>query len=469
MERDFLLPDVGEGLEDATIVEWHVHEGGTVALNDPLVTIETAKASVELPSPFQGTVVSLGAQPGATLRVGEPLCRIDTAEGGAPDTERSAESERRDSDEPPSGSGGEPPSGDDGTVSDAEETASPAILVGYGVHDDHAPARGGRAWRRRARDRETETATVRVPVQDGRTLAKPPTRWLARSLGVDLSAVRATGERGEVTSEDVRAAAGEPEEQRERVGGLGNGRGRPFGAGSPEDPEVEIVPVTGVRARIAERMSRSRSTIPDASCAASADFERLVEVREQLRADATEHDAEQLSAFALVAWLVPFALQHAAILNSTFDAGEAVIRVHRDVHLGIATSTEHGLMVPVVRDAGSRTLIGFAHELSRLVRGAREGTLLPTELIGSTFTITNYGALGLDDGNPVINAPEAAILGVGAIRPQAVVVDGVICARRTGRLTCAFDHRVCDGSDAARFLVRLKALVEQPELALARR
>jgi pyruvate dehydrogenase E2 component (dihydrolipoamide acetyltransferase) len=210
-------------------------------------------------------------------------------------------------------------------------------------------------------------------------------------------------------------------------------------------------------------MSISRSTIPDASCAVEADCSALLETRNQLRAFTEELGlAEPITPFALILRLVVAALGHSPILNASFDAEAGVIRVYGVVDLGVALSTDRGLLVPVVRDAGQRSTTDLAREVARLAEAGRAGTLTPGELTGSTFTVSNFGSFGLDDGYPVINHPEAAILGVGTIRPRAVVVDGAVVPRPTVRLTCCFDHRVCDGADAGRFLSDLRDLVESP-------
>lgn len=527
MERDFLLPDVGEGLEDATVVEWHVQVGEAVHLNDPLVTIETAKASVELPSPFEGRVVLLNASEGDELRVGELLARIDTPEEApastAPDAAPTSSG--------PSGeqSGGSEPTTGRETTPEAEpsETAQGGdstwakrqpVLVGYGVAEERRAQTRGRDWRRpKAHPGQVRSEAEDAPdspappagspgrLRSARPLAKPPVRWLARTLNVDLRDVRPTGARGEVTSEDVRAVAS-PAGHSESVsaggrvqgggvrdeelawwpspgsspvvpGTLASGRPAPgpMAAGPMEDEGYEELPVRGVRARIAERMSLSRSTIPEATCGLWVDCERLLSLRSALNDDARrgpeefQRSAEDVTPFAILAWTVSFALQTAPVLNASFDAEAKVIRVHRGVNLGIATSTEMGLLVPVVHGAHALGLREFAAELSRLTRSAREGRLTPAELTGSTFTVTNYGALGLDDGNPVINVPEAAILGIGTIAPRATVHEGELAVRSTAKLICAFDHRVSDGADAARFLRRLKALAERPDLLLGTR
>jgi pyruvate dehydrogenase E2 component (dihydrolipoamide acetyltransferase) len=264
-----------------------------------------------------------------------------------------------------------------------------------------------------------------------RARAKPSTRKLARDTGVDLTAVTPTGPNGIVTREDVLAAS----------------------------VTSDMVPLTGVHAEMAKRMSLSRSTIPDAHATVVADGTNLQALAQRL----------QITPFVLTLRLLSLALRHHPLLNSTWLETPAGPRIHQhsSIHLGIGVATARGLLVPVVVDAHARTTRSLAAEVTRLVDGARGGGLRPAELMGSTFTVSNFGALGLDEGVPVINYPEAAILGIGSLKPRAVVVDGAVVARPTMSLTCAFDHRIADGAQAAEFLCELKDLVEAPELALA--
>jgi len=392
--NDFLAPDLGEGLEDLTIVEWMVAPGDAVALNQPLCLVETAKAEVEVPSPRAGTVAGLGGAEGETIAVGALLVRFE--EG-------------------------------------AEAAGPEPTLVGYG-HD----AAIDRSRRRR----------IRRPVPSAgppaRPRARPPVRKLARDLGVDLSAVAGTGSDGVITRDDVRTAANGPAQV---AGGF------------------RVVPVTGVRARIAERMTTSRRHIPDATCSVVVDCTRLLEVRAALNEAATARGLDPVvTPFSLICRLAVHALRAAPALNATFVEEVPEIRVHDALGLGIGTATDRGLVVTVVAGAERLSTLELAQEMARLSAGARSGTLGPVDMRGSTFTVSNFGALGLDEGIPVINHPEAAILGVGSVRPRPHVVDGQVTARPTASFTLAFDHRVCDGAEAGRFLGELRTLVEAPEL-----
>jgi pyruvate dehydrogenase E2 component (dihydrolipoamide acetyltransferase) len=433
--REFALPDLGEGLEDAVLVEWHVAVGDVVTLNQVLCTVETAKATVDLPSPFAGRVVERFGEPGETVPVGALLVRV-AADGEDDDDQAAEAAEAAEADE----------------AADAPASTRRATLVGYGP--DEGPSR---RHRRRAPSPAADAAPRAAPDRAGRdVLAKPPVRKLARELGVDLASVApGTGPDGVITRDDVsRAASSEPAAAARPVA---------WALPAPVLPG-DVIPVTGVRARIAEHMARSRSSIPDASCAVTVDCGRLLEVRAALRDVAKERaTVDVLTPFALILRLLVAALRSRPILNATFDDEGQQIRVHESIDLGVGTDTPRGLLVPVVHAAHERTTLELAAEVRRLADGARAGTLTPAELTGSTFTVSNFGMLGIDDGYPVINHPEVAILGVGAIRERAVVVDGQVVARPTAGLTCCFDHRACDGADAAAFLTRLRELIESPE------
>jgi pyruvate dehydrogenase E2 component (dihydrolipoamide acetyltransferase) len=227
------------------------------------------------------------------------------------------------------------------------------------------------------------------------------------------------------------------------------------------------VPVHGIRARIAERMATSRRRIPDATCSVTADCGRLLDLRGRLNAAAERAGAAPvITPFALIARLLVQTLTIHPELNSTFLDDGPSIRLHGTVHLGVATATDRGLLVPVVHAAQDMSTLRLAEEIARLAEAARAGMATPAELTGSTFTVSNFGAFGLDEGTPVINYPEAAILGIGSIKPRATVRNGEIVARPTATLTCAFDHRVADGAEAGAFLRDLASWVEEPDMVL---
>ena len=378
--REFLVPDLGEGLEDATITEWTVAVGDVVELNQVLCTVETNKAAVEIPSPYAGVVAELGGAQGQTLAVGAVLIRIAT-DVAAPPPERPKRN---------------------------------PVLVGYGT------------------DAQLDTTRRR---------AKPRVRKLAADMHVDLGGIVPSGPNGIVTRDDVLAAAAKPPP-----------------ASAPITEKVH-----GVQAEMARRMAVSRKEIPDAHASVQVDCAGLLRVQTMLAAvDAA------VTPFALTLRVLTVALRHHREFNATWvpsPEGPGV-HWHESVHLGLGVATDRGLLVPVVRDAQQLSTRDLAVTVRRLVTAAREGSLKPAELQGSTFTVSNYGALGLDDGVPVINYPEAAILGMGSLKPRPVVIDGAVVARPTMTLTVAFDHRIADGAAVAAFLGELRALIEAPELAL---
>ena len=402
--KEFLVPDLGEGLEDATITGWNVAVGDEVELNQTLCTVETNKAEVEIPSPYAGRIVELGGAEGETLTVGSVLVRIATSVAETAD--RAGNSATEPVAPPPSTSG----------------TARKPVLVGYGAEDDMDTSR-------------------RKSVGE-RPRAKPPVRKLAAELNVDLTRLTGSGPDGLITREDVLAAAGR------------------------SAPTPEMVAVRGVQAEMAHRMTLSRRQIPDAHAGVQVDCSSLIRMRDRVRDIAD--DESPITPFVLTLRLLTIALRHHPNLNSTWlDTTDGPqIHVHSAVHLGFGVAAPRGLLVPVVSDAHGMTTRELAAVVTRLIRDARAGTLKPSELQGSTFTVSNFGALGLDEGVPVINYPEAAILGMGSLKSRPVVVDGEVVARPTMSLTCAFDHRIVDGAAVAAFLRELRDLIEAPELAL---
>lgn len=367
----FRVPDLGEGLEEVTVTCWYVEAGADVELNQVLCSVETAKAEVEIPSPYAGRIVETNGAEGDVLKVGAVLVRIDTAPG----------------------------------------QAAVPTLVGYGAD-----------------------AGIDASRRTGRPRAAPPVRRLAKELAVDLASLRRGGDQV-ITRADVLAAA----------------------HGAADD----VRPVRGVHARMAEKIALSHREIPAAKAVVDVDCTAL------LRLSDRSTDPE-ITPFALTLRLLVIALSHNTILNSTWvDSAEGPqVLVHRGVHLGFGVATERGLLVPVIADAQTMTTRELAGRTAELIKGAREGTLTPAELTGSTFTVSNFGALGVDDGVPVINHPEAAILGMGAIRPRPVAAGGEVVVRPTMALTCVFDHRVADGAQVARFLCELRDLIESPETAV---
>ena len=418
------LPDLGEGLTEATIVRWLVDVGDEVTADQIIAEVETAKATVELPTPHAGTVAALHAAEGDEVAVGTAVLTLDSS---APSSEPA----------PPVDAAEAADDKTEGDEDTAEGDEGSDVLVGYGT---------GRGTRRRRRGRAHRPPR---PSQPARPRAKPPVRKLAKDLGVDLETLTGSGPDGRITRDDVRSAA-QPTEV------------APHGDRSPDAERREAV--TGVRARIADHLSTAWREIPAASCWVECDASAVLAVRDEL---AAAHPDVKLTPLALILRSCVVALGQVPQLNASFDAERREI-VHRGrVDLGLATQTDRGLLVPVIRDAGGRSVLELASEVERLAAEARSGALAPGELVDSTFTVSNVGAFGIDGGGPIINHPEAGILGIGRIARRPWVVDDAVVVRPVVQLTLSFDHRVCDGAEAAGFLRLVADLVERPTLLLA--
>jgi 2-oxoisovalerate dehydrogenase E2 component (dihydrolipoyl transacylase) len=485
--RDFKLPDLGEGLEEGEIVEWHVEVGDVIELNQTVADVETAKAVVAVPSPFAGTIVELIGDVGEPIQVGAVFVRIDVSdgevapevaeepahEGGASPAQggfeaggEAADASAPEADAEPTAAVGD--AGRSASVLDADEEPQP--LVGYGQGKA-----GSRRRRRRGADAAAEAVAPDEPA--GRPLAKPPVRKLAKDLGVDLAAIApGSGPDGVITREDVQAAAsGAPEEEPaaspaptpaapeaptlHAVGGekpVPGFRGRTPG---------EVETVKGIRKRIVEKMELSRRDIPEATCSSDADLTELWELRQVLTEQARAQGFDvKITPFVLIMRAAIIGLRRFPTLNARFhrDDDGARIELLEHINLGFAADTDAGLMVPNIKDAHTKSTLQLALELGELAGQARDGSIGPAALTGGTFTVNNYGAFGNDDGDPIINHPEGAILGVGAIRERPWVVDGELAVRRVARFTLAFDHRICDGGEAGRFVTYVSELCEQP-------
>ncbi|MEX2550248.1 MAG: dihydrolipoamide acetyltransferase family protein [Nitriliruptoraceae bacterium] len=457
--KDFTLPDLGEGLEDGEIVRWHVEVGDVIGLNDAVAEVETAKAVVDVPSPYAGQIVERHGEIGETLQVGALLVRIDTS--AATD-----------------GGGGQGEEAEVRASSGLDADEEPQPLVGYG-QQEAAPRRR----RRSSGPSHDPDSLVQAPA---RPLAKPPVRKLAKDLGVDLAAIApGSGPQGSVTREDVRAA--EEARTEPRAGARGQ---RPAAQAADASVEAassgekaipgfrgrrpgEIERIRGVRKRIVEKMETSRREIPSASCSRDADLTELFVLRERLTEQARHEGLDlKITPLALILRATVVALRRYPTLNARIerpDDGSDPGQIHllEHINLGVAADTDRGLVVPNIKDAHHRSTAGLASALADLATRARDGSLTPNEVTGGTFTVNNYGAFGNDDGDPIINHPEVGILGIGAIRERPWVVrnehgDQQLAIRRVGRFTLAFDHRVCDGGEAGRFVTEVADLCEQP-------
>jgi 2-oxoisovalerate dehydrogenase E2 component (dihydrolipoyl transacylase) len=417
---EFRLPDLGEGLTDAELVSWAVAVGDVVTLNQNVAEVETAKALVELPSPFAGTVTELLAEPGDTVVVGAPLLRIAT-ETAAPGTSEST----------PETAAPE---------ADSEAGERQAVLVGYGP--------SAAAVTRRRRPPRNGAATPHGTEAPGRPDAVPAARKRARELGVDLTDVAGSGFDGAITVADVEAQSGGPAVSSER--------------------ETRI-PIAGVRKRTAAAMTLSAKTIPQVTEFVTCDVTESVELLHRLRG-ASLFDGVKLTPLALVAKTVLIALADHPTLNSRWDSEHGEIVLHHYVNLGVAAATERGLLVPKLADAQRHDLRALAVELDRMIALARSGAASPADLTGATFTITNVGGYGIDTGTPMVNPGEAAILCLGSFARRPWVLPGTdeLAARWVTTLGLSFDHRLVDGEQASKFLADVATMLTDPGLLLAR-
>lgn len=400
-EHEFRLPDLGEGLEDAEVVNWLVSAGDEVVLNQPLVEVDTAKALVEIPSPFAGIVVKLHAGAGDVVKVGAPLVTFEVS--------------------------------DEATAPESKRTA---LLVGYGIDEDAKPKR-----RRRLQAGARLAGTVSAAETGSKVQAPPPVRKLAGELGVDLNRVRGTGPGGRVTREDVLSAASTEPAADSSLG-------------------EERVPVRGVRRVVAQKMTKSAREIPHVTTFITVDATELLRSREEAQTATPEI---KITPLAIVAKAFVEVCKMHPKLSASWDADRNEIVLKHYYHLGIATDTERGLIVPVVKNADSLRIAPLAAEIGRLVESARSGSASPDELTGGTVTITNVGRFGAEFGTPIINFPESSILALGVIEPRPAAREGEVVIRPSVVLSLSFDHRILDGAEAGRALLDLKKLLEDSE------
>jgi 2-oxoisovalerate dehydrogenase E2 component (dihydrolipoyl transacylase) len=465
--REFRLPDLGEGLTESDIVAWKVAAGDRVELNQIIAEVETAKALVELPSPFAGVVAQLHALAGATVNVGEPLVTFEVSgpEGGSPEGAAPA---------PVAASPANAPSSAVATPAPTPTAPTPVAplasdgiepnLVGYGAQ----PERSGRPTRR-ARVALPAAAALSVPAtaaEGSRARSTPPVRRLAQQLGVDLARVLGTGEGGLITREDVEGAAGS--------GGARGASATPLPAfplapapltGRSARPRELRTPIRGVRKHTAATVSASAFTAPHVTEFLTIDVTPSMELIERLAVNKLSAGV-RVTVLALVAHAVCIVLDRHPTLNSSWDEAAQEIVQYGYVNLGIAAATERGLVVPNIKDAQSLSLLEIAQALTALTQDARAGRLTSEQLSGGTITITNVGVFGIDAGTPILNTGEAAILALGAVRRRPWEHQGEIALRQIVTLSLSFDHRLVDGEQASLFLSELGALLADPGLAL---
>jgi 2-oxoisovalerate dehydrogenase E2 component (dihydrolipoyl transacylase) len=457
--KQFKLPDVGEGLTEADILRWEVKVGDSVVVNQVLVEVETAKAAVELPSPYAGIVHEIHYDEGVTVDVGQPIITLRVGEGELAGVTEVA---------PPTGqlagaaedlvpSPELPPTEVEQELQTAQRQA---VLVGYGVSGERA--------RRRKRLQPSDalpapsanpafevtpgTAAVTAEV-DRSVLAKPPVRKLAKTLGVDLTAVVATGPNGTISREDVQQAASAPVAV-----------SRPA-----EGQDVTRIPIRGVRKHTAAAVVSSAFTAPHVTEFITVDVSEMMELRKRVSAR-REFAGVKVTPLLFVAKAVLWAAARTPIINSTWDEAGGEIVVKHYVNLGIAAATPRGLIVPNIKGAESMSLLELAQSISALTDTARSGKTSPAEMSGGTFTITNVGVFGVDTGTPILNPGEACILAFGAVRRQPWVVgtgdDERIEPRWVTQLAVSFDHRSVDGQQGSEFLADVAAVLRDPGLAL---
>ena len=522
--KQFRLPDVGEGLTEADIVSWHVKPGDSVTLNQVIVEIETAKAVVELPSPYEGVVTELLAGEGATVDVGTPIIAVDvtgeaTTEGAGRDS-APATTTPPPTATPPSTSAPEPggapaadvvdpvtaatstPAGAESPLqaafepgihgSPAPKVERQAVLVGYGV-------KLGTTKRRQRKQGSARTPPASSPAAASpsapasspppaspsapasspapgaggngragmRPAAKPPVRKLAKDLGIDLAGLAGTGPDGTITREDVQAAVAAPAAPAVAPSAPSATAATPFArATTPSTPREERVAVRGVRKHTAAAVSASAFTAPHVTEFLQVDVTAMMRAVERLR-ELPEFAGLRVSPLLLVAKALLVAVGRHPMINSSWDEGAQEIVVKHYVNLGIAAATERGLIVPNIKDAHALSLPGLAAALAQLTATAREGKTQPADLTGGTVTITNVGVFGIDAGTPILTPGEAAIVAFGQVREMPWVHEGELAVRQVTTLSLSFDHRIVDGDLGSAVLRDVGAMLTDPVTMLA--
>ncbi|MHA7269976.1 dihydrolipoamide acetyltransferase family protein [Arthrobacter sp. HLT1-20] len=491
MIAEFKLPDLGEGLTESEIVSWHVAVGDTVTLNQVLGEVETAKAVVELPSPYAGVVTAISHEPGTMVEVGEVIIAFDVADGssvgsnslpgsrpaspamGAPPASPAPEAA-------PGGLSQQPAAAVAGNDASAAPKRVPT-LVGYGADPESSkrPTRRARVFAAIAASpvatgsSATSTAgtfaaapvnsgVADARVQGNRPRSTPPVRKLARDLGLELTTLVGTGERGLITRGDVLAFAGDP----------ANGSGAVVEApasttpshGTAEAREVRT-PIKGVRKFMAAAMVESAFTAPHVTEFLTVDVTAGMEFLDKLRG-LKEFAGLKVTPLTLAAKAVSLAVARHPALNTHWDQASQEVVAYNYLNLGIAAATPRGLLVPNIKDAQVLGLRGLAVALGELAETARSGKTPPADLAGGTFSITNIGVFGIDAGTPILNPGEAGILALGAVRRTPWEYQGGIALRQVMTLSLSFDHRLVDGAQGSRFLADVGAMMADPAMGL---
>jgi 2-oxoglutarate dehydrogenase complex dihydrolipoamide succinyltransferase (E2) component len=428
MPFEFRLPDIGEGIHEGEIVKWLVKEGDIVREDQPMVEVMTDKATVEIPAPRAGKILKLNAKEGETVKVGSVLVIIEELGEAKPEPKREVVEA--------------PPQREPEPVAAAVSTTATAVAAPPPPSPTAAPAQ--------------------------RVLATPATRKLARELGVDISQIQGTGPGGRVTDEDVRrfaAARTAPQPPPTPSPAPTPPPAAPsFAPGAVvTDRREERIPLRGIRKRIAEHMHQSKTTAAHFTYVDEVDMTELIQLREQMKPLA-EQKGVKLTYLPFIVKASVAALKEMPILNASIDEAKGEIVIKKYYNIGIATATDEGLIVPVIKDADRKSLLEIAMEIERLAKAAREGKIALSDLQGGTFTITSLGALGGLFATPVINYPEVAILGIHEIKKRPVVRDNQIVIRDIMYVSLSFDHRLIDGDVGARFCKKIISYLENPKL-----
>jgi pyruvate dehydrogenase E2 component (dihydrolipoamide acetyltransferase) len=465
--KDFKLPDLGEGLTEGEILKWLVQPGDTVTLNQPIVEVETAKAAVEIPSPYAGVVTELHHAEGETVDVGQPIITFDTDPSGEPVAAPAQSKVAASADMVPQIPAEPGLVGGPAPKASTEEKIE--VLVGTGP-------KSGKLTRRPRKSDATAPAMPASPKPPARVsaaavgahaadlaaaapagelhvLAKPPVRKLARDLGVDLTVVQPTGPNGTITRADVEQAVNGASAPRAVSAATGTGG-------------EERIPIKGVRKQMAGAMVASAFSAPHVTIFTTVDVTPMMEMVDRLRT-LREFEGVRVSPLLLVAKALLLAVKRNPLINSTWNDDAQEIVVKHYVNLGIAAATPRGLMVPNIKNAESLSLPELGRAINELTDTARAGRTSPADMQRGTISITNVGVFGVDNGTPIINPGESAILCFGAVRDMPWVVDGALAVRKVTQLSLAFDHRLVDGQLGSQVIADIAALLADPSLFLA--